>query len=155
MGTEIERKFLLAGDGWRKLAKGVYYCQGYLSTDRARTVRVRIVGDQGFLTVKGIGHGIERPEFEYPIPRQDARTMLDRLCIHPLIEKNRYTIRYRGSVWEVDEFLGENQGLILAEIELASKDQPFARPEWIGREVSGDPRYFNSSLVRNPYRSWP
>ncbi|WP_310598737.1 CYTH domain-containing protein [Desulfobulbus sp.] len=155
MGREIERKFLLAGDGWRGLAEGIEYRQGYLCADRARTVRVRLAGDRGFLTVKGPTAGAGRDEYEYEIPVAEARMMLDTLCPQPQIEKKRYTIAFRGHLWEIDEFLGSNQGLVLAEIELAAEDEPFARPEWIGREVTGDARYYNAMLCRQPYRDWP
>jgi CYTH domain-containing protein len=154
MGTEIERKFLLASDEWRTLTEGVLYRQGYLSSDKERTVRVRVIDRQGYLTVKGAGVGNSRQEFEYEIPLQDAEEMLNELCIKPLIEKKRYTIEYNGCTWEIDEFLGENSGLIIAEIELESEEQSFDLPAWIGREVSGDPRYFNSNLAENPYCDW-
>jgi CYTH domain-containing protein len=154
MGVEIERKFLPASDQWRSLAKGIHYCQGYLNRHRERTVRVRTIGERGFLTVKGASRGATRMEFEYEIPVEDARVMLAELCEKPLIEKKRYRIDHAGHTWEVDEFFGENQGLVVAEIELEREDQPFAKPAWIGKEVTGDPRYFNSSLIANPYRNW-
>ena len=154
MGVEIERKFLVTGELWKKGARGILYRQGYLSTKKERTVRVRSVKDKAFLTVKGISTGISRLEFEYEIPLADAEKMLDELCAHPIIEKYRYRITCHGFVWEIDEFLGDNSGLVIAEIELAGEDQDFARPSWLGREVSGDPRYFNSSLTVNPYRFW-
>jgi CYTH domain-containing protein len=117
-------------------------------------VRVRIVGDRGFLTIKGPTEGNSRAEFEYPIPLEDARTLLDNLCDPPLIEKIRYQIKVGGLVWEIDEFSGENQGLIVAEVELTDENQAIALPDWVGREVSDDPRYFNVNLVRNPYCNW-
>ncbi len=152
MAIEIERKFLVTGDGWRK-AQATYYSQGYLNSDKARTVRVRIAGDQAFLTVKGLSQGASRAEFEYPIPVEDARQLLS-LCEQPLIEKYRYKIPLDGFVWEVDEFLGENLGLIVAEIELPRVDASFAKPEWVGEEVTGDARYFNSNLVKTPFVRW-
>ena len=155
MGKEIERKFLLSGDEWRNLATGTEYCQGYLSSHAERTVRVRTAGDKGFLTIKGTCTGVTRLEYEYEIPLEDARIMLHELCEKPLIEKKRYTIEYRGFIWEVDEFSGQNEGLIIAEIELEHEQQQFEKPGWIGAEVSGDPRYFNSNLIRNPYTAWP
>ena len=154
MGIEIERKFLVQGDGWRSHGSGIMYRQGYLLASQGKTVRVRLAGDQGFLTVKGPGQGMSRQEFEYTIPGDDAKVMLEQLCEHPLIEKRRYTIPWKGFVWEVDEFLGNNQGLILAEIELESEDQQFPSPPWVGREVTGDPRYYNACLFRNPYSQW-
>lgn len=154
MGMEIERKFLLNGTGWRRLAQGVPYCQGYLSLVKERTVRVRTVQNKGFLTIKGISTGMTRMEFEYEIPVAEADVLLDVLCEKPLIEKKRYTIEFAGFIWEVDEFFGENEGLVLAEIELTGEDQSFEKPPWIGREVTGDSRYFNSSLTREPFKSW-
>jgi len=154
MGKEIERKFLLKDDSWRSLAKGKKYRQGYLNSVKERIVRVRTIDDEGFLTVKGITKGATRAEFEYDIPADEAETMLDDLCEKPLIEKNRYKIEFGGLVWEVDEFIGENQGLTMAEVELESEDQSFKKPAWIGKEVTGDPKYFNSNLIQNPYTRW-
>ena len=154
MGKEIERKFLVKGDTWRALAKGRHYRQGYLNSAKERTVRVRTIDERAFLTVKGPNSGITRAEFEYEIPLEDARAMLEALAEKPLIEKTRYKIAMGGHVWEVDEFEGENAGLIVAEIELGSENEAFEKPEWIGEEVSGDPRYYNSSLIAHPYRTW-
>lgn len=154
MGREIERKYLLANDGWRGLVQGVPIRQGYLSADKDCTVRVRIAGDRAFLTVKGAAVGASRPEFEYPIPAEDARAILGNLAKRPLVEKIRHVIPYAGMTWEVDEFCGDNRGLILAEIELESEDQDFALPPWIGKEVTADPRYYNANLVRNPFTRW-
>ena len=154
MGKEIERKFLIKGDAWRSLAQGTTYRQGYLNRVKERVVRVRTIDDKGFLTIKGITTGATRVEYEYEIPAADADSMLDDLCERYLIEKKRYKIDYREFVWEVDEFLGENQGLIVAEVELESEDQNYEKPEWIGEEVTGDPKYFNSNLVQNPYLKW-
>lgn len=153
MGVEIERKFLLAGDGWRVLGQPLLLRQGYLCSDPARVVRVRVAGDQAFLTIKGRSVGATRGEWEYPIPLADANELLA-LCEQPIVEKFRREIEFAGNVWEVDEFLGANQGLLLAEIELASEDQPFDKPDWIGADVTHDARYFNSSLVRHPYSRW-
>ena len=153
MALEIEKKFLLNNSDWRK-EQGVMYRQGYLNSVKERTVRVRIIGDKGYLTVKGISRGAVRAEYEYEIPGVEAEAMLDYLCEKPLIEKMRYKIAYKGFVWEVDEFCGENQGLIVAEVELESEDQKFEKPEWIGEEVTGDPRYFNANLVHHPYCRW-
>jgi CYTH domain-containing protein len=154
MAQEIERKFLLAGDGWRGLAVGVEYRQGYLCAAKERSVRVRIAGDRGYLTVKGATVGASRSEYEYEIPLTDARAMLEDLCPQPQIEKKRYAIAHQGFVWEVDEFFGLNQGLIVAEIELEDENQPFTRPDWIGEEVTGDARYYNAALCAHPYSSW-
>ena len=154
MGTEIERKFLVTGDEWRAMATGVFYSQGYLCLEKERTVRVRIAGDKAFLTVKGKSSGISRMEYEYPIPLEDARVLLAQLCVQPVIEKKRYRIHYQGFVWEVDEFFGENEGLLVAEIELAAEEQVFEKPSWVGEEVSFDRRYANAGLVKNPYSSW-
>ena len=153
MALEIERKFLLNNGAWRK-EQGVMYRQGYLNSVKERTVRVRIIGDKGYLTVKGISRGAVRAEYEYEIPGVEAEAMLDNLCEKPLIEKMRYKIAYKGFVWEVDEFCGENQGLIVAEVELESEDQKFEKPEWIGEEVTGDQRYFNANLIHHPYCRW-
>lgn len=154
MAEEIERKFLVSGDAWKSLATGVLYRQGYLSTVNERTVRVRTIGEQGFLTVKGITVSITRLEFEYEIPYADAERMLSQLVVKPIIEKKRYTLAYGDSVWEVDEFLGANQGLVVAEIEVDHADAVFDKPDWIGEEVSHDARYFNNNLVRHPYTTW-
>ena len=154
MGMEIERKFLLKDDSWRAKAMGTKYRQGYLNSTRERTVRVRTIDDKGFLTIKGVNRGATRMEYEYEIPVAEAEAMLSELCEKPLIEKYRYKIEYRGLIWEVDEFFGENQGLIMAEVELESEDQRYEKPQWIGEEVTGDPKYFNSNLINNPYRKW-
>lgn len=154
MGTEIERKFLVTGNAWRKQAVGVSYRQGYLCSSSDRTVRVRIAGDKACLTIKGKSSGISRMEFEYPIPVEEAGIMLVELCEQPIIEKTRYRVDYAGFVWEVDEFLGENAGLLVAEIELAEEDQGFARPPWVGAEVSDDRRYSNAGLVKYPFSRW-
>ena len=152
MSIEIERKFLVVGSAWRQ-GDGVRFSQGYLNRDKDRTVRVRIAGEQAFLTIKGRSAGASRAEFEYEIPVADAQELLA-LCERPLIEKIRRVIPHQGMNWEVDEFLGENAGLVVAEIELQSEDQAFARPEWLGEEVTSDSRYFNSSLSLNPYGRW-
>lgn len=154
MAIETERKFLVKGETWRSLATGVPYRQGYICAIEGRTVRVRIAGDQGLLTVKGPSVGLSRAEFEYAIPLGDALEMLDTLCQSPLIEKIRYRIPQPPLIWEVDEFSGENQGLIMAEVELSDPDQAVALPGWIGAEVSGDPRYYNSNLAKHPFTRW-
>ena len=160
MATEIERKFLVTGDDWRGRSRGIRYRQGYLCADEHRSVRVRVAGETGYLTVKGAVAPVEsgclsRYEFEYPVPLADAEQMLATLCQGPLIEKTRYRIEVSGLIWEVDEFAGANQGLVLAEVELDSEDQHVSLPSWVGPEVSGDPRYLNSSLARHPWSDWP
>ena len=154
MGKEIEKKFLIASDDWRRLGTGTHYSQGYLNSEKGRTVRVRTIGDRGVLTIKGASIGETRLEYEYDIPVGEAREMLRELCDKPLIEKTRYKIPFAGFIWEVDEFEGENEGLIFAEIELEHEGQEFALPPWIGREVTGDSRYYNANLVKNPYSNW-
>lgn len=154
MAQEIERKYLLKEDSWRNLAEGTVYCQGYIATQDKTTVRVRIVGQQGYLTIKGASIGYSRLEFEYPIPVEDAQEMLNTLCQRPFIEKIRYKIAWGGLIWEIDEFQGLNQGLILAEVELTHSDQDILLPPWIGEEVSHDSRYFNSYLVKHPFSQW-
>jgi adenylate cyclase len=153
MALEIERKFLVNENNWRN-GQGTMYRQGYLNSDENRNVRVRVIGDRGYLTVKGISQGATRVEYEYEIPKPDAEDMLDNLCEQPLIIKKRFKIEFKGFVWEVDEFLGENQGLIIAELELESETQTFIKPKWIGVEVTGDPKYFNSNLIHRPYSKW-
>jgi len=154
MGEEIERKFLVNDMIWRSSAEGLRYRQGFLSTVPERTVRVRVAGPKAWITVKGKTVGARREEFEYEVPLGDAERMLDTLCIHPLIEKVRYRLILGLHTWEIDVFEGENAGLIIAEIELGSEDEVFEAPDWLGSEVTGDPRYFNSSLVANPYCNW-
>ena len=151
---EIERKFLVIGDAWRALAQGIHYRQGYLSSAKERTVRIRTINDKAFLTIKGITVGVTRQEYEYEIPYDDCVQMLEQLAEKPVIEKKRYKIPLDGLIWEIDEFLGVNAGLIVAEIELADENQAFSKPAWIGAEVSADPRYFNSNLVKHPYTTW-
>lgn len=154
MGIEIERKFLLVGNAWRTLGQVTLLRQGYLSSTPDRTVRVRIEGDAGTLTIKGRSHGATRAEWEYPIPLNEAAELLDGLCEQPIIEKYRRRIACGAHVWEVDEFLGVNLGLVVAEIELSSEGDAFDKPDWIGEEVTHDRRYFNSSLIRTPYSRW-
>ena len=154
MGVEIERKFLTSSDAWRLLGEPVLLRQGYLNADPARTVRVRIEGDAGVLTIKSKNTGATRGEWEYAIPLPDAEALLDTLCERPLVEKYRRRIDFAGFTWEVDEFLGENAGLVVAEIELPSEHAAFDRPDWIGREVTGEKRYYNSSLIGSPYSQW-
>ncbi len=153
MSTEIERKFLVHPRDWASMGAGTAYRQGYLSSTGNAIVRVRLAGEQGFLTIKGRTTGISREEFEYPIPAADANAMLA-MCPPPLIDKTRYVIEHQGHTWEVDVFHGLNEGLTVAEIELASEHEPFERPDWLGDEVSHDPRYTNAALSKVPYTRW-
>lgn len=154
MGIEIEKKFLVINDAWREGATVLYLRQGYLSTDKNAAVRVRIRDNAAWLTIKGPVVNGAALEFEYPVPLADAEAMLESLARKPLIEKKRHLVRHEGMLWEVDEFLGENAGLILAEIELTAPGQPFSPPPWLGREVTGDARYYNANLVANPFSRW-
>jgi adenylate cyclase len=154
MGTEIERKFLLKSDAWRSQSVGKPYRQGYVFKSTDVTVRIRIAGTQGYITLKGKAEQYARPEFEYEIPVDDAQAMLDLWCQPRVVEKIRYRVSFGGLIWEVDEFQGLNQGLILAEVELTSNTQAFEVPDWIGQEVSDQDRYFNSSLAVYPYTQW-
>lgn len=156
MKTEIERKFLVVGDSWREAADaGTRTEQGYISSGPGTiTVRARRAGERGFLTLKGPAQGISRPEMEYEIPAEEADYMLENFCGNRVVSKTRYLLDISGLTWEIDEFSGENSGLIMAEIELETEDQPFEKPDWLGDEVSHDPRYFNAALARNPFRNW-
>lgn len=154
MHIEIERKFLVKNDGWRGLATGQSYRQGYLCTDAGRTVRVRAAEDKAFLTIKGLNDRGAAPEFQYSIPLADAHYLLENMAMKPLIEKKRHKIPFKGLIWEVDEFFGDNSGLVLAEVELSSTGQKIIKPAWAGEEVTGDPRYYNASLVTKPYKDW-
>jgi CYTH domain-containing protein len=153
---EVERKFLVLNDDYRKEAYStIKIIQGFLNTDPYRTVRVRLAGDQAKITIKGItsNNGTTRFEWEKNIPFSDAESLLQ-LCEPNLIEKKRYLVKIGNFVFEVDEFLAENEGLVLAEVELESEDQEFTKPNWLGREVTGDVRYYNSLLAKTPYRNW-
>ncbi len=154
VGREIERKFLVVGEGWKVAEAGTDLRQGYLCSDVERNVRVRLAGGKARLTIKGRAEGITRAEYEYDIPLDDARELLDTLCQRPLIEKTRYRIPLGEHTWEVDEFHGDNAGLVVAEVELGSADESFERPAWLGTEVSDDPRYLNANLARTPYSAW-
>ena len=155
MGTEIERKFLVTGDAWREGARDAQrFRQGYLPGIETASVRVRVSGDRAWLNIKSATLVVSRLEFEYPIPLADAEEILDALCERPLIEKTRHHVPHAGHLWEVDVFEGDNAGLVVAELELASPDESFERPPWVGAEVSHDRRYYNVSLVRHPYREW-
>ena len=154
MAVEIERKFRTKGVDFLANQEGERLTQGYLSHDPRATVRLRVQGDHAWLTIKGKTHGASRSEFEYPIPTADAHAMLEEMCPQGVIDKTRYRIQVGEHVWEVDEFHGDNQGLVVAEVELDSEDQPFERPPWLGEEVTDDPRYYNSALSRTPYGQW-
>jgi len=153
-GVEIERKFLVSGDFRPFVRKSCRICQGYLSTDEERTVRVRVCDDKGYLTIKGKTDekGMSRSEWEVEIPLEQAQVMLG-LC-RRVIDKTRHLVDAGAHTFEVDEFNGENAGLVVAEIELVSEEEEFEKPSWLGREVTGDVRYYNSMLLRNPYRNW-
>ena len=155
MGVEIERKFLVDHEQWKKVKKpkGTHYRQGYLWDDEKRTVRIRVTDKQGYITLKGAAKGISRPEFEYKIPKKDGVELLDAFSA-PEVEKIRYRIRHGEKLWEVDEFLGANAGLIVAEIELKTEEEIFKKPAWITDEVSGDEQYYNSNLSIHPFKTW-
>ena len=153
MGMEIERRFLVTADSWRGQGQTRRLRQGFMCVEPERTVRVRVIGDQAWLTLKSKISFVSRYEFEYPVPLADAETMLDVMCALK-IEKNRTRIERDGRVWEVDEFFGDNSGLVLAEIELPDEDTPFDRPDWLGAEVTRDPRYTNAHLAGHAYAGW-
>lgn len=155
MAREIERKFLVRHDGWKSgVSHQVHYRQGYLASDGRVSIRVRVSDAQAHLNIKSATLGVERLEYEYPIPLDEAHELLDRLADGPLIEKTRYEVPLGAHTWEIDVFEGDNQGLVVAEIELSSPDEAFEHPDWLGDEVSHDPRYYNVCLVRYPYRDW-
>lgn len=154
MGIEIERKYLVDKKALPCLEKGKYIAQGYIDTQSNTTVRARIKGNTGYLTLKGENTGISRSEFEYEIPVNDAQEIIETLCRGKVVEKTRYEINVGNHLWEIDIFHGENDGLIVAEIELSQEDEHFEMPEWVTEEVSGQPRYYNSSLLSSPYSSW-
>ncbi len=155
MALEIERKFLVTGDSWRDAVElETRMLQGYLANNQNATVRVRVAGDQAFLTVKGMMRGASRSEYEYPIPPADAQAMLAELSVSPPVDKVRHQVRCGEHLWDLDVFAGENAGLVLAEVELEREDEPFEMPDWAGREVTGELRYYNVNLARHPYRHW-
>lgn len=153
MAAEIERKFLVSSDAWHDGSPGVRLAQGYLSLDPDRCARVRLAGENAWLTVKGRTLGITRAEFEYPIPAEDARLLLD-MCLPSVIDKTRHRIAFGGHIWEVDVFHGVNDGLVIAEVELTGEDEAINPPPWIGDEVSADSRYYNASLAQAPFGLW-
>ena len=155
MQTEIERKFLVKDDSWREsVSKEAYFRQGYLAGSETASVRVRVANGRGDLNIKSMTLGVTRREFEYEIPLDEARDMLDNLCCGPLIEKTRYFVKHADHTWEVDVFEGDNEGLVVAEVELDSEDEAFELPAWAGEEVSHDERYYNVCLVKHPYKEW-
>lgn len=155
MAQEVERKFLVKGDFKPDAFKETRITQGYISSVPERTVRVRIKGDKGFITIKGIGgeSGASRFEWEKEIPVDEVRDLLN-ICEPGVIDKTRYLVKQGKHTFEVDEFYGDNEGLIVAEVELTSEDEQFEKPDWLGEEVTGDERYYNSMLMKNPYKNW-
>ena len=155
MGVEIERKFLVNPEKWDKLVKpeSAHYRQGYLVDDDKKTIRVRVTDTQGYITFKGPTANFSRKEFEYKIPVKDGNELLDQFA-ESEVEKIRYRIEFEGKLWEVDVFLGDNEGLIVAEIELTNEDEQFSMPDWVTEEVSGDERYYNSNLSVHPFKKW-
>ena len=155
MPQEIERKFLIRHDLWDALTKpeGQVFRQGYILTDPKKTIRVRLTTTKAYLTIKGLTTGATRLEYEYEIPRQEAMELLDHFAVREL-SKTRYILDFKNKIWEVDEFSGDNAGLVVAEIELQSEDESFDLPDWIDREVTDDARYYNANLTLNPYCNW-
>ena len=155
MPHEFERKDLVRDDSWLDYAReGTVFRQGYLPGAKTASVRVRLSGDKAHLNIKSAALSVIRKEFDYEIPVHDAEDMLDNFCERPLIEKIRYHVDHAGHTWEVDVFEGENDGLVIAEIELDSPDESFELPGWVGEDVSDDPRYYNPNLVKHPYKTW-
>lgn len=156
MPIEIERKFLLKNEGWQTADEGTLYRQGYIVSGVGKVVRIRVAGSTGFITIKGSSQEglLSRSEYEYEIPLPDANEMLDTLCESGIIEKRRHKVKYGNHVWEIDVFAGNNTGLVVAEIELQAEDEAFDIPDWIGDEVTDDPRYANSQLAKVPYNQW-
>jgi adenylate cyclase len=155
MGIEIERKYLIANDSWQENAdEGIQMIQGYMSSNDKSSVRIRVNGEIANLNIKSKTIGAQRSEFDYLIPVAEAMEMLETLCNKPFIKKTRYHVKFQDHTWEIDVFAGENQGLIVAELELNSVDENFVLPDWIGKEVTDDPRYYNICLVSHPYKDW-
>lgn len=154
MAKEIERKFLIDLTKIEPLENGTAIKQGYIATTNKTVVRARVAGKKAYLTLKGANKGVTRTEFEYEIPVDDAEQIIAELCNGPVVEKTRYLLEYIGHTWEVDIFHGDNEGLVIAEIELTSEDESFELPEWVETEVSGDPKYYNSSLLDHPFKNW-
>jgi adenylate cyclase len=155
MRREIERKFLVQNDHWRRLgAVGTRYVQGYLANNERCSVRVRVAGENAWLNIKSAHLEVSRIEFDYVVPAAEAREILACLCERPLIEKTRYRVLHAGREWEIDVFEGDNEGLVIAELELEAVDESFEKPDWVGEDVSHDPRYYNVHLVKHPYKDW-
>ena len=155
MATEIERKFLVRNDRWRaRASRQQRVVQGYLANTDRGSIRIRLYADSASINIKSMTLGVTRSEFDYPIPVEDAELMLRTLCMKPLIEKTRFYVVHEGHTWEIDEFQGDNAGLVVAEIELHDKSETFSRPDWLGVEVSDDPRYYNVCLVERPFSTW-
>ncbi|MBT3812564.1 MAG: CYTH domain-containing protein [Gammaproteobacteria bacterium] len=155
MAIEIERKFLLANENWRDLvSKSIYYRQGYLNSDKHSSVRIRVSDDTAKINIKSATIGAQRQEYEYDIPADDAHELLNTLCHKPLVEKTRHIVVNKQHIWEIDEFAGENSGLIVAEIELSHVKEAFEKLDWVGEEVTEDVRYYNNQLAKQPYTSW-
>ena len=155
MGTEIEKKYLIVNDNWKENADdGIYMVQGYMGSNERSSIRIRINGDTANLNIKSKTIGIQRSEFEYPLPVDEAKEILETLCDRPYIEKTRFHVMHEGHEWEIDVFEGDNKGLIVAELELAATDEDFVLPNWAGDDVSDDPRYYNICLVTQPYKDW-
>lgn len=155
MGVEIERKYLVDKEIWSDTVKDDrhFIRQGYILNNTDKTVRIRLYDNKGYITIKGLSTGASRPEFEYQIPEEDAKELLDNFCTSR-ISKIRNKISYKGKVWEVDEFLDDNAGLIVAEIELSNEEEPFDLPDWIAKEVTGEEKYYNPNLSQHPYKNW-
>jgi adenylate cyclase len=156
MAIEIEHKFLLSNNNWREqIARSVKYRQGYLSSQATSSIRIRIIDDHAWLNIKSATIGTHRHEYEYEIPLHDANEIINMLCRKPIIEKTRHFVTHDGNTWEIDEFDGDNRGLIIAEIELSEIGKPFSKPHWLGEEVTHDLRYYNNNLAIHPYSEWP
>ncbi len=155
MGMEVERKFLVKGDFKQLADRSIHVLQGYLSTENERSVRVRIMDKKAYLTIKGMGNdsGVSRPEWEYEIPYNDAKELLQ-ICEIGIIEKKRYIVFYEGYRYEVDEFFGKNEGLQVAELELKTEDEEFKKPGWLGREITDEMKYYNMMLLKHPFKYW-
>lgn len=154
MALEIERKYLIDLEKIGSLENGQRIKQGYLSTSKESVVRVRVKDEKAYLTIKGSNSGVTRLEFEYEIPLDEANEMLDKLCQKPTIDKTRYLVKHENHIWEIDVFYGDNQGLVVAEVELSSEDEKINLPFWIKEEVTSDIRYFNSNLMKHPFKDW-
>jgi adenylate cyclase len=155
MGLEIEKKYLLKDDSWKKqVISGIYYRQGYISSQPGRVVRIRTIEDKAYLTIKGKSIGAVRSEYEYEIPYEEAVEILTQVCEKPIIEKIRYKLMYKDLLWEIDEFEAENKGLVVAEVELEDESQNIDLPPWVGEEVTTQEKYYNASLVKKPFSAW-